>query len=375
MPTSKNLPLTQRMELIQSLAEEITDIDELEDLLRSEENLSCYDGFEPSGKLHIAQGTLRAINTNKMIKAGFQFKFYVADWFAHLNKKLGGDMEKIRIAGQYFVEVWKASGMDLDNVEFIWASDLIKQDGYWETVMRIAGTTTLKRVLRTTQIMGRTDGDELHASQILYPCMQAADIHHLGVQVTQLGLDQRKVNMLAREIFPSLGLKKPIVVSSHMLMGLQKPPSKETTDTIERAIAMKMSKSNPDSAIFMTDQEDDIKRKINKAYCPPNQVEDNPILEYVKYIIFEAHHLIGHENILADGFVVERPDKFGGDIVYQSYDELEDAYAKGELFPLDLKNAVAKYLNVLISPVHKHFQENKQANEIMKQMDSFEITR
>ncbi|PIV70708.1 tyrosine--tRNA ligase, partial [Candidatus Roizmanbacteria bacterium CG17_big_fil_post_rev_8_21_14_2_50_39_7] len=46
----------------------------------------------------------------------------------------------------------------------------------------------------------------------------------------------------------------------------------------------KMSKSNPDSAIFMTDTTEDIKRKINKAYCLEGDIKENPILEYCKYI-------------------------------------------------------------------------------------------
>ena len=98
-------------------------------------------------------------------------------------------------------------------------------------------------------------------------------------------MDQRKVNILAREIAPSLGLYKPVAMHHHMLMGLGEPVV--TEDPIERAIAMKMSKSKPDTCIFMTDSDDDIKRKFKKAYCPEKQVKDNPILEYCKYIVFE----------------------------------------------------------------------------------------
>ena len=53
--------------------------------------------------------------------------------------------------------------------------------------------------------------------------MQVADIFMLGAKITQLGMDQRKVNMLAREVGPMLGYWKPVVVSHHMLMGLSKP--------------------------------------------------------------------------------------------------------------------------------------------------------
>ena len=36
----------------------------------------------------------------------------MADWFAQLNNKMGGDLKKIQTVGEYFVEVWKAVGME-----------------------------------------------------------------------------------------------------------------------------------------------------------------------------------------------------------------------------------------------------------------------
>ena len=55
----------------------------------------CYDGFEPSGRMHIAQGIMKSLNVNKITDAGGIFIFWVADWFAQLNNKMGGDLEKI----------------------------------------------------------------------------------------------------------------------------------------------------------------------------------------------------------------------------------------------------------------------------------------
>jgi len=223
--------------------------------------------------------------------------------------------------------------------------------------------------------MGRSETDKLSAAQIMYPAMQVADIFHvMKAKVTQLGMDQRKVNMLARQVGEELGYWKPVVVSSHMLMGLGKPTS-DIEDPTDKAIAMKMSKSVPDSAIFMTDTREDIERKIRKAYCPEGEVDENPILEYCKYIIFEAHHLKGHEYFLKDGFVVNRPEKFGGDVVYDSYEELEKAYASKELFPLDLKYAVVEYIDHLVEPVRSHFANDEKAKALLEEVQSFQVTR
>ena len=356
---SKKLSLQEKMDLVNSMAEEIIEEPgQLKWLLENREpgTIIAYDGFEPSGKIHIAQGLLRAINVNKLTKAGIKFIFFVADWHAAANNKFNGDLKVIRKVGEYFIEVWKACEMDLDNVEFVWASEIVKDPKYWESVLQISMNSSLNRVLRCTQIMGRSESDALQSSQILYPLMQAADIFYLKADICQLGLDQRKVNMLAREVAPKIGHRhKPVAIHHHMLMGLVKPPDSEI-DEIDKKIQRKMSKSNPDSAVFMLDTRADIKRKINKAWCPANEIAENPVLEYCKYIIFERFEIIE----------IKRPEKYGGDVAFHSYRELEAAYENGSLGPVDLKMAVIDYLDQLIDPIRKHFESDPNAKALAK---------
>lgn len=352
------------MKLIGSVGEEIITHEDLENLLDTHDTFVAYDGFEPSGNPHIAQGIIRSININKMTKAGAKFKMLVADWHAWANNKMGGDLEKIQTVGKYLIELWKVCGMDLDNVEFVWASDLVKDEDYWKKVMKVSINSTVKRVLRCSQIMGRSESDALQSSQILYPCMQAADIFHLKADVCQLGMDQRKVNMLAREIGPKLGFWKPIIVSHHMLQGLGKPPGPEASAE-EKAMAMKMSKSKPDTAIFMTDTEKKIKKKMNKAYCPEGVIQENPVLEYARYIVFEKF----------DTFTIERPEKWGGNLEFESYWELEKAFENKELHPADLKQGVATHINKLIEPVRDHFEKDPTAKKLYEEVQSYTVTR
>jgi len=352
----------ERLKLIKEVGEEIISEDELKELLKKKKNPVAYDGFEPSGRIHIAQGLLRTINVNKLTKTGIKFKFWVADWFALMNNKMGGDLEKIRVVGEYFIEVWKACGMDQKNVEFLWASEHMNQE-YWLRVVRIGTMNTVTRITRCAQIMGRSESETLSAAQIFYPCMQAGDIFHLKVDIAQLGMDQRKVNVLAREIAPKLGEKKPIAIHHHMLMGLTKPTTEATG--VEGAVAKKMSKSNPNSAIFMTDTTEEIKKKFNKAYCPEAEVENNPVLEYYKYIIFEK----------VDEVLIERPEKFGGNASYKSYKDLEKDFIAKKIHPADLKSTAAKYVDQLLAPIRDHFEKNKKAKALLKKVESFEVTR
>ena len=363
-----------KLELFQQVGEEIINEQELKKLLDNKTPLVAYDGFEPSGQIHIAQGLLRAININKMVKAGARFKMLVADWHAQANNKMSGDLNKIQTVGRYFIEVWKASGMNLDQVEFIWASQVVKDPAYWQLVLQIARTNSIRRFVRTAEIMGRVESlDSLTAANILYSCMQTADVFYLGANITQLGIDQRKINVLAREIGlqlpPPYGGYKPIIVSHHMLMGLGKPTS-SNEDKLQQTIELKMSKSKPDNAIFMTDTLEDITRKINKAYCPEGEIKQNPVLEYCRYILFESFDRLNIKE-----FVVERPEKFGGTLAFKTYADLEKAFANKELHPADLKQTVISYLDKLLLPVRQHFETDQKAKALLAQVKSFQITR
>ena len=357
------MDIESKFGLIKQIGEEILTEEELRNLLETKEDPIAYDGFEPSGTdIHIAQGILRAININKMTKAGCKFKMLVADWHAWCNNKMGGDLEKIKIVGRYMIEVWRECGMELKNVEFIDVSSYVNDPEYWKLVVNIARNATIKRIIRTGQIMGRKEADVQQASQILYPCMQCADIFYLKADITQLGMDQRKVNVLARELGTSLGFWKPIVVSHHMLRGLSEPPKSQGED---RILELKMSKSKPETAIFMNDSEEDIKRKINKAYCPAKITEDNPLIEYSKYLIFEKFKVME----------IKRAEKFGGSLTIENYAELEKLYKEGKIHPADLKNAVAYHINEMVNPVREKFENDNKLKRLLETIRGFEVTR
>ncbi len=363
------MDLEKRIELItRPPVEEVITLDELIALLETTEHPVAYDGFEPSGLAHIAIGLLRPIKLQDLLDAGCKFKLLLADWHAMINNKMGGDLEKIRKVGEYLLEVWKAAGIDLGKVEVVWASDLAADPDYWRLVIRIAKSVTIKRILRALPIMGRVAGELEEAAQIFYPAMQVADIFYMGVEICQLGLDQRRANILARELASKLAFKKPVAVHHHMLMGLQGPSDMrgfEDDARINLQIASKMSKSIPETSILVHDDPETVRKKIRKAYCPPRVVEGNPILEYAKYIIFRKLNELH----------IERPSRYGGPIDYNSYEELEKDYIEGRLHPADLKSGVAEALDKLIKPVREHFRKDPRARKLYEFLREQEITR
>jgi tyrosyl-tRNA synthetase len=356
-----------RFELIRGVGEEVITEPELRELVQTKTKIVAYDGFEPSGMAHLPFGIYRPLLLRDLVKARVTFKLWIADWFGWINNKMGGDLEKIRSVGNYFIEVWKAAGVDERKVKFIWASENMDKE-YWKRVILLAKSTTMNRANRMLSIMGRKAGDLAHVAQYYYPMMQTSDIFQLEADICQLGLDQRRANILARELGPKLGLWKPVVVSHHMLMGLgghKTPDGFEDSIEMDMEISSKMSKSMPQTAIFMHDSEGQIRSKINTAYCAPKEVRNNPMLDYSRELIFRTH----------EEMQVDRPQKFGGPVYFESYQDLENAFREGTLHPADLKSAVAAYLNEMISPVRRHFEKNAKARRLYETVRKQDVTR
>jgi tyrosyl-tRNA synthetase len=204
--------------------------------------------------------------------------------------------------------------------------------------------------------MGRKEDEvDMDASMLIYPAMQVADIFQLDVEVALGGMDQRKAHMLARDVAEKLGWKKVVAIHTPLLSGLE---GGGRMDIVEA----KMSKSNPENSIFIHDPEEDIKRKIKKAYCPEGEVEDNPIMEICRYIIFNR----------VDEIVISRPEKWGGDLHIENYSMLKEVFESGQLHPQDLKNATADYLIDILKPVGEYFEKNP---DNLKQVMSLSVTR
>ncbi|MDG6963458.1 MAG: tyrosine--tRNA ligase [Nitrososphaerota archaeon] len=363
------MDLEERLRLVRGVGEEIITEPELRQLLETTQHPTAYDGFEPSGLAHLPFGVLRPILVEDMQRAGVKMKLWIADWFAWVNSKMGGDLDRIQDVGRYFVEVWKAAGVDMSKVDILWTSDAARNDEYWKKVVTVAQNFTLTRAQRALTIAGRTSKESIQAAQLLYPMMQVADIFWLDVDICQLGLDQRRADILAREVAEKLKWKKPVAVHHHMLMGLQgkKEPDGlfDENAALDAEIASKMSKSKPETSIFVHDSQGEIAGKINSAYCPPKVLEGNALVEYCRYIIFRK----------MKSLKIERPEKYGGNVEFHSVRELEETYAAGGLHPADLKKGVAAALDEIISPIREHFIKDPAARRLYGLVRAAETTR
>jgi len=72
---------------------------------------------------------------------------------------------------------------------------------------------------------------------------------------------------------------------------------------------------------------------------------------------------------------IERPEKFGGNLEFSSYGELEKEFSQKKLHPMDLKQSVAEYLSKLITPVREKLEKNKTAQKLSEEIKKFKVTR
>ena len=356
--------LERRARLIESNTEELLTHDELIALLRSGTALRHYIGFEISGLVHLGSGLVCMAKVKDFVDAGAQCNVLLADWHTWINDKLGGDREVIRrVATGYFPHALRAGlrcvGADPDTVNFVLASDLYRHnDEYWATVIDVAKHTSLARMQRSISILGRQEGESVDFAKLIYPAMQAADIFALHVNLAHAGIDQRKAHVIARDVAPQMRINrlvdaagqeiKPLAVHHPLILGLSKPPVWPVPAEGRRELltAMKMSKSDPRSAVFIHDDPDTIRAKVSSAFCPPRDTFFNPVLDWFRRLVFE----LGVSEVR-----LNRSERHGGDVTLHSYEELEAMFESGALHPMDAKAALAEQLIERLAPARSQF--------------------
>ncbi|HYM16649.1 MAG TPA: tyrosine--tRNA ligase [Dehalococcoidia bacterium] len=356
------------VDLITRNLEEVLTREDLEHLVASGTALRHYIGFEISGKIHLGTGLVCMSKVRDFVEAGVSCTIFLADWHSWINDKLGGDPETIRrVAVGYFQEGMKASfravGGDPAKLNFVLGTELYHHnDRYWATLIDVAKNTTLARMQRSITILGRREGESVDFAKLIYPPMQVADIFIQGINIAHAGMDQRKAHVIARDVAARMRVSplldaagaaaKPVCVHHPLLLGLKKPamwPPPES-DLADFWASMKMSKSDKHSALFVHDTEDEIREKVRRAFCPPDSVTFNPMLDWVRKLIFAR-----------DGeFRVTRSPQHGGDLRFTAPQEVDDAYMAGALHPADLKNGVAEWLVGALEPARLAFQQPEQ---------------
>jgi len=322
-----------KLKLLTRNTAEIVTLNELRKLLETKSSPSVYLGTAITGRPHIGY-FVWVLKLSDFLRAGFRVKVLLADLHGALDNCPWDLLEK---RYTYYNEIirlmFTAIGVPLKNLTIVKGSEFQLKKDYMLDVLRLATFTSINDAKRAASEVVKF-GDNPKLSGLLYPLMQSLDEQYLDVDVQYGGVDQRKILMYAREFLPKVGYKPRIEFMTPLIPGL---------------VGKKMSSSDLKSKIDVIDDEKTVKEKVNSAQCAPGIVEDNGVLAFAKHVIMT----LKTDN--KEALVINRPEKYGGNISYTSAEQLEQDYVAQKLFPLDLKNAVADEINKLLKP----FRDNR----------------
>ncbi|KAJ3088164.1 Tyrosine--tRNA ligase, cytoplasmic [Quaeritorhiza haematococci] len=332
------LSIDEKYELISRNLQEVLGADEIKKIL-AERDLNLYWGTAPTGKPHIAYFVPMS-KIADFLKAGCHVTILLANLHAYLdNMKAPWDLLELRT--QYYEKLIKTMlesiNVPVDKLKFVVGTSYQLSEKYTLDAYRLAAIVTEHDAKKAgAEVVKQVDSPLL--SGLIYPGLQALDEEYLQVDAQFGGVDQRKIFVFAEKYLPALGYKKRAHLMNVMVGGLS---------------GAKMSSSDPDSKIDLLDDEKSVERKLKKAFCEEGNVDDNPILAFMKIVIFPVMSL-KHDGQWS--FTIKRPEKYGGNVSFSVYQELEDAFREKKLHPGDLKKGAADALNSLLEPIRKKFQ-------------------
>lgn len=253
--------------------------------------------------------------------------------------------ELLEFRTEYYRRVIKGMlrslGIPIDKLKFVTGTDYELKADYTLDMYRLSSLVTEHDAIKAgAEVVKQVANPKI--SGILYPELQALDEEYLHVDAQFGGTDQRKIFMFAKKYLPKIGYASRIHLMNPMVPGL---------------VGDKMSSSEENSKIDLIDDAKAVQRKIRTAFCEPGNVEKNGVLSFAKMVLFHVIEL---------PYVVNRPEKYGGKQVFNTPEELEEAYKKQELSPQDLKESVAEYLNAILDPIRRDFQDEAFWQEVFR---------
>jgi tyrosyl-tRNA synthetase len=304
-----------------------------------------YWGTAPTGSIHIGY-LLPFLKLKDIVDAGCELTILIADIHASLDN-LKTSWDKVKLRTQYYIlmikTVFKVLNIDLDKVKFVVGSDYQYNREVTQKMYELASVTSVGQAGKAgTEVVKQNEDPKL--TSLLYPALQALDEYFLDVDFEIGGIDQRKIFTYSIGFLPKVGIKhKCTYLMNPIVPGLSTKASSGTT---------KMSASDPNSKIDLLDSPMVIKKKISKAYCLEKDISDNSVLGLYKNLIFK----------LTSSFLLEREEKYGGDVGFSSYGQLEKGYMNGEVAPADLKINLSNFLSKFLEPVRQEFEKEENIN-------------
>lgn len=337
----KELSVEEKFELITRNLQEVIGDEELKKHLKTKKTFSLYWGTMPTGSMSFAY-FFPMLKIADFLKAGVTVKILLADLHAALDGVPWDLLEKrYKYYERAIIFILKTIGVKTSNLIFVKGSKLQLTGKYLNDLLKLSTLTSVNAAIHSASEAVKTARENPRLSGLIYPLMQALDEEHLKIDAQFAGLDQRKILVFAREYLPKIGYKPRVELMTPMIRGL---------------VGKQMSSSIQSSKIDLLDNEEEVFRKIKKANCIEGDPE-NGLMDILKYLVF----VIKQDK--KEKLIIERKKEYGGDLIYDSFEELKQDFVDKKLHPLDLKNAITKEINLLL----KEFRNDKKIKELYKE--------
>lgn len=390
----------ERYNLITRNLTEIIGEPEVIKAIIKERSLRIYFGTAPTGRIHIGY-FVPLLKIADYLKAGCEVTILIADLHAYLDS-MKSTLELLQYRTEYYTlmikSILESIGIDIAKLKFVRGMDYQLSKEYTLDVYKMNSLTSLHDAKHAgAEIVKQSDNPVM--TSLLYPSLQALDEHYLNCDIETGGNDQRKLFTYSRKLMPKLGYKKRHYFMTEMVPGLRFEKKESIIPLISDTMAPlteklqsiiqdskdknsllaslkefldinsqtnnnvqleKMSASNQDSKIDLLDTRNQIKSKINKAYCFPGDIDDNSPLVLLEKIIFR---LLEHKNQI---FIIDRPEKFGGPLKFETFEKVKEAYKNQELHPADLKLGIVDALDSIIAPIRAKFETSELKSLLKK---------
>jgi len=306
-------------------------------------DLKLYWGTATTGKPHVAYFVAMA-KVADFLRAGCEVTILFADLHGYLDN-MKAPWELLALRKDYYEAVIKGMlesiGVPLNKLKFVQGTDYQLDKAFTLDMYKLTSITSVRNAQKAgAEVVKQTTSPP--TSGYLYPLLQALDEEYLKVDAQFGGVDQRKIFTYAETYLPKIGYKKRLHFMNPMVPGLNNA---------------KMSASDPNSKIDLLDTAEDVVEKVKGAFCEEGNIETNGVLSFAKMVLFPLFKA-------GQNFEILRPEKFGGNVSFDNFEDLQTAFAEKQVFPLDLKTAVSKYLNVLLEPIRQKFIDHPELQEL-----------
>lgn len=341
---------SEALELIKKDLQEVLNEGIIKNVIEVEKRpLKIYWGTAPTGRPHCGY-FVPMVKLAQFLRAGCEVKVLLADLHAFLDN-MKATLETVTHRAKYYEYVVKAIltsiNVPIEKLTFIVGSSYQLDANYTMDLFKLSNKVSQNDAKRAGADVVKQVANPL-LSGLIYPLMQSLDEQYLDVDAQFGGADQRKIFVLAEENLESINYKKRAHLMNKMVPGLGQ--------------GGKMSASDPNSKIDVLDDAKTVQKKVKGAYCAPGELADNGVIAFVESVIQPVQELKSEKKDYFD-FYIDRPEKYGGPITYSSVEDLKSDFKEGKLSPIDLKTGVSFYINQLLDPIRKAYDESKEFQE------------